>query len=168
MAGGAVPVRRRRRRLREVQPRRPLQPHLGDVYVDGLPIVVHGGGAELGGRHLYENHGARRGDVRGIGERRRRHGDRVATPQRESSPTPRPTPTTSTTQSCPKPVQHNHSHVNRRPGPRGTSRRKPHGKPQAPACTQPPAVHKLCASLQFRQAEQSSGERGWRIGSQRP
>jgi hypothetical protein len=23
-------------------------------------------------------------------------------------------------------------------------------------------------SLQFRQAEQSSGERGWRIGSQRP
>jgi hypothetical protein len=98
-------------------------------------------------------------------KRRRRHGDRVATPQRESSPTPRPTPTTSTTQSCPKPVQHNHSHVKKRPGPRGTSRRKPHGKPQASACTQPPAVHKLCVSLQFRQAEQRSGERGWRIGS---
>jgi len=31
------------RRLREVQPRRTPQPHLGDVDVDGLPTVVHGG-----------------------------------------------------------------------------------------------------------------------------
>jgi len=93
-------------------------------------------------------------------KRRRRHGDRVATPQRESSPTPRPTPTTSTTQSCPKPVQHNHNHVKRRPRLRGTSRRKPHGKPQASACTQPPAVHKLCVSLQFRQATEAEGSTG--------
>ena len=56
------------RRPREVQPRRTPQPHLGDVDVGGLPIVVHGGDAELGGRHLHENYRICHSDVCGVGE----------------------------------------------------------------------------------------------------